>query len=290
MARRRNSDYFDINDDVDNVNLASWANLGGDVFQPIHGFEQKLPAGVYEIRTSQTGPKFALSNTLNDSLIEFDGSVGKSLVEEVRRFWSLDSRFRENGFLHRRGYILHGPPGTGKTCLLAQIIKNVIADKGIAIMVKDVRIVSEGLKLLRIVEPTRPVVCLLEDIDELLGYSEHELLAFLDGEDNIEHVVNLATTNHLEDLPDRIKARPRRFDRIVKIPAPTDMMRRKFLTEKFKFTDDPSGREKLEQLVMMTDRLTFAQLSDIAISVMCLDKPIEESVRSMRQMAGEQEF
>ena len=59
--------------------------------------------------------------------------------------------------------------------------------------------------MLRSIEPDTQIVCLFEDIDAYIGtYGEEEILSLLDGETQINKVLNVATTNYPRKLDQRI--------------------------------------------------------------------------------------
>jgi len=49
-----------------------------------------------------------------DSVVLQEGVLG-SLVKDIRAFLKTESWYVKAGIPHRRGYLLHGPPGTGKS-------------------------------------------------------------------------------------------------------------------------------------------------------------------------------
>ncbi|TPX35748.1 hypothetical protein SmJEL517_g01939 [Synchytrium microbalum] len=52
-----------------------------------------------------------------DSVILRDG-VKEDIIEDVQSFLNSESWYTETGIPYRRGYLLHGPPGTGKTSFI----------------------------------------------------------------------------------------------------------------------------------------------------------------------------
>src|SRR5258705_13886621 len=75
-------------------------------------------------------------------------------------------------------------------------------------------------EIFRVIEKDRPLVIIFEDIENLCtgGSTETLLLNVLDGLDQLENVVYLATTNYIEKLKERIMNRPSRFDRRIYVP------------------------------------------------------------------------
>ena len=49
-----------------------------------------------------------------DSII-LEKGVMESVLEDAREFIEMEDWYIEAGIPHRRGYLLHGPPGTGKS-------------------------------------------------------------------------------------------------------------------------------------------------------------------------------
>ena len=137
--------------------------------------------------------------------------------------------------------------------------------------------------MIRGIEPTRKIICIFEDVDE---FGEFDLLSYLDGEDSVDGVVNIATTNHIEDLPPRLIARPRRFDRILKVTFPSTGLRKKYYKSKVPdITDDV-----LDELVSASEEFSFAAMADLIVSVFCLGKTITDSAASLKTLQSIQTF
>lgn len=64
-------------------------------------------------------PKTRLHRAL-DSVI-LDGGMMDNLVADASEFFEMQNWYREIGVPHRRGYLLHGPPGCGKTSTVCAI-------------------------------------------------------------------------------------------------------------------------------------------------------------------------
>jgi SpoVK/Ycf46/Vps4 family AAA+-type ATPase len=177
--------------------------------------------------------------------------------------------------------LLHGPAGSGKTCLVQQIIADIVTADGLVFQCNNhPAIFNDGLSQFRKVEPNRPIVCLFEDIDAIVDeHGEDEILTLLDGENQIDKVLNIATTNYPEKLDKRLVARPRRFDRVLKIGMPTAAVRKMYFEKKLKVSDD-----EIEKWVSASDGFSFAACAELVISVCCFEKKFEDAVETLKEM------
>jgi hypothetical protein len=137
---------------------------------------------------------------------------------------------------------------------------------------------STTLTRLREVEPDRPVVCIFDAIIRQCGDSQ--LLQLLDGNAQINKVVNLASTNYPERLDRRIIARPRRFDRLIKIGPPEARLREAYFARKL----PELTPAQLEHWVELSSGLPFAALAELVISVECLGHDLEAAAATLHEL------
>jgi len=175
--------------------LVQWSICGPNTYKPVSFTFPKLEKGIYNIYASQNhGIVFERKTICVDDLLRFPDSVSDKILKEITIFWNKGDKFKFHGFLHRRGYLLHGPAGSGKTCLVQQIIADIVNSDGLVFQCTNhPSVFNDGLANYRKVEPDRPVVCLFEDIDAIVDeYGEDEILTLLDGENQIDKVLNIA--------------------------------------------------------------------------------------------------
>src|SRR5262249_517445 len=93
-----------------------WKVLQAAAFEVCGQTARGLPAGAYGVNLNQYGEVQFLSRDLQvDDLIDFAESLPSKILEEIHNFWSLGEQFKRYGYLHRRGYLLYGPQGSGKS-------------------------------------------------------------------------------------------------------------------------------------------------------------------------------
>jgi AAA+ superfamily predicted ATPase len=259
-----------------------WKLAMTGVFEACGTTHRLLPAGAYTCSLNQYGEPQLLAKDLQvDDLIDFADSLPSQILKEIENFWSLGDKFKRHGYLHRRGYLLYGPQGSGKSSVVHQVVHRIIKAGHVAVFCEHPGVLTRALELFRRIESDRPLVCMFEDIDAIVEiHGDSELLQWLDGSHQINKVINIATTNYPERLDRRIVSRPRRFDRIIKIEAPAPRIRETYLSRKL---PDLGGAE-LEKWVAVTEGLSFAALAELVISVACLGNSLEDTVRVLRTL------
>jgi uncharacterized protein YehS (DUF1456 family) len=279
------ADIDDQNNKGQDIKFTQWTNSGPGVFTAIPPSFPKLVPGVYTVDSVRGKIMYHRKEINIDDLLQFPDSQSDKILTEITSFWKKGKVFKKYGFLHRRGYLLWGPQGSGKTCIVQMIVADIVRSGGIVFICDHPNMLELALSEFRTIERDRPVVCLFEDIDAIVNkYGEDVLLSLLDGETQINRVLNLATTNYPEKLDKRIVARPRRFDRRLKIGMPSDEVRRVYFQKKLKISDD-----EIDTWVKSTDKFSFASCAELVISVKCLGIDFDESISILRKLMGEKE-
>jgi hypothetical protein len=161
-------------------------------------------------------------------------AAARGLIAEARDWKAGETWYRDRGLPWRRGWLLHGPPGTGKTAL----VRAVSEDLDLPVYAYDLASLKndELREAWAQMLTEAPCLALLEDVDAVFHGRENVavkeggltfdcLLNCLDGVQRADGLLIVVTTNHPERLDPALAAadptatRPGRVDRVVELPS-----------------------------------------------------------------------
>lgn len=209
-----------------------------------------------------------------DELFKFSDSSSKVILDEIQLFWEKKEKFNKENLVHKRGILMYGYPGTGKTSTIELLTQDLINRGGLVFKVPSPDQLIFHINFLkqsfRKIEPDTPVITILEDIDKYNNY-ESELLDFLDGKTQIDHHVTLMTTNDTSNLPGNL-LRASRVDLKVRVDLPSEEVRKEFL----EFKKVPA--EDIDEIVSLTKKFSLADLKEVFIGRYLLGKSLKDSI------------
>ena len=212
------------------------------------------------------------SHDWNDIILS--SKLKNEITRNIEKYLTNFKLYKENGLPTKRGILITGIPGVGKT-LLGKVLVSTIKDVTfIWATPKYLLSGREGIDMLfDLATETAPTILFLEDVDfygtgRNQGNNSYVLGEFLNKVDGLienEGVLIIMTTNYPELLDEAIKERPGRFDRIIKMELPKKEERRKMLS---RFCKDLKVNDKIdwEKIVEQTDKFTPALLKELVIT------------------------
>src|SRR5271157_3822178 len=260
-----------------------WSKRNGS-YRPVGHTQDTIPAGIYEIDNDNSGWFLSKVKFPSDNLLRLPGMPIEFILNQIDTFWKREKLFKDTGLLHKRGILMYGPAGCGKTSIIRLLCDDIVKRDGIVIMVTNCRLAETALGGIRQIEPRRPILTIIEDIETFMGASDESssaraLLALLDGETQVDHIVHLATTNKPEQLEDRIVKRPGRFDLVVGLNHPVAEARKAYLHNILK---DHVTEEELQDMVDQTEGLGLAHLRELVVANYCLGLDREETLKRLK--------
>lgn len=251
-------------------------------YRPVGRTTSKLRPGMYEPALTQEGLFIVPQAVRTDEIVRFPDAATDAVITEIEAFWEREDRFRQFGLPFKRGMLLYGPPGSGKSTTLQLVARDVIKRKGIVLTYKPDSWLP-AYRAIRSVQPEIPIVTFMEDLDALLERRESSTLNMLDGAEALDRVVFLATTNYPEKLDPRVKNRPSRFDRRFHVDHPSPEARAMYLDH------IAGGKVEIdtEKYVKATEGMSLAHLKELFCATVVLGQEFDVAVDELRAMNGQ---
>lgn len=234
---------------------------------------------VYDDMTETVSFKVMVSN--HDQLVDLPGTEYDSVVSEVDLFLKpeTEQRFKDVGFLHKFNILLHGKPGTGKTCLVNRVAQKLIEANAIVLFNPQPFTLQKTFEILDAIQPDTRVLVIFEEMDEHVKRDETSLLHVLDGEVQKKNAMYIATTNYIDKIPARVR-RPGRFSSVIEVGFPNVAARQHYLSTKLK--DELLVNKIAEQ----TEGFSIDELKEVVRGVYCMNKDVNTYINYVATSCG----
>jgi len=266
----------------------------GNTLLPIGQTSCVLPAGVYGVSWDHSSDQpVPISKNIDiDNLFVLPTPILERVLNDVRSFWNNREKYIEYGSVYKRGILLYGIAGCGKSSVIMLLAQELISKyKGVVFTPQTeehVDWVTRVLPKIKEIEPDKRIIVVLEDIDSFVSkdgsYSETMLLNFLDGVGSCDGIVTIATTNYPEKLQERVTNRPSRFDRRYEVGKPNAETRRFYIENKLSSMDLKSI--DINEIVSKTEGFTIDHLKEYLLSVFVLGYSHETAFEEVNEILG----
>ena len=226
-----------------------------------------------------------------DDLVLAD-DLKETIRNDFRQFLSAEERYNKLGIAWRRGALLIGPPGNGKTHCVRALVKELGVSSLYVQSLRHPYQTAEQMwqQVFKRARGLRPCVLVLEDLDSLVTPENRSFfLNQLDGFEQNHGLIVLATTNYPERIDAAIINRPSRFDRKYHFSLPTYAERLDYLESWQQRLSEEVGwdQDDLPSVATLTEGFSFAYLKELVISTVMswMQDSAQSFILSMQEMA-----
>ncbi len=212
----------------------------------------------------------SISSATLDNLI-LESQLKAEIENDFRSFFASKGVYDRYGVPWKRGVLLFGDPGNGKTHSLKALI-NALGVNALYVRSFAAPYATEQACISQIFERARqstPCLLIFEDLDSLVTSKNRSyFLNELDGFASNSGIFVVASTNHPERLDPAIIDRPSRFDRKYHFALPTTELREQYLQmwEVQVQTDLKLTQPGIGRIAALTDGFSYAYLKELCLS------------------------
>ncbi|KAI0082447.1 P-loop containing nucleoside triphosphate hydrolase protein [Panus rudis PR-1116 ss-1] len=202
-----------------------------------------------------------------------------AMQKDIRGFFDSEMLYKSLAIPWKRGLIMYGPPGNGKTISMKAIMKDCDAKGYTPLYVRSFQSwMGEEASMAAAFGKARqlsPCVMILEDLDSLINDRNRSFfLNELDGFEGNDGILVIGSTNHFDRLDPALSGRPSRFDRKYLFDDPDQEERAlyaKFWQDKLKSNKGIDFPDSLvQEVAKATDKFSFAYLKEAFVSTLVL--------------------
>jgi AAA+ superfamily predicted ATPase len=203
--------------------------------------------------------------------VVMDANARRMVRSDFELFFEREDWFRQHNLPYRRGYLLWGAPGNGKSATIRVMAAHPYIQPYTLDLSDSEEKSADVLRLFEKAAENTPALVILEDLDRAFPtegkrtqertVSFQTLLNCLDGVGSQDGVIVVATANDPTCLDAAILKRPGRFDRVVQYRNPDAELRRQYY---LRLSPVLTGGQ-FEIAIEKTEGFSFAQLRETFI-------------------------
>lgn len=213
---------------------------------------------------SPNGPNYerqAVNQLIDRSQVVLEEKLKNDIYASIDQFFKENDEFyKKYNIQHKRGILLYGEPGNGKTTLVKSLVGTLEAPV-IYWQVNEFTNSQSVKQVFDTVSNLSPAVLVIEDLDSLPPSTRSTFLNTLDGATTKEGTFLIGTTNYPERIDKALINRVGRFDRTYEIKLPNETLRFEYLN--IRGTGDFLSQEELRDVAKQTEGFSFVQLSEV---------------------------
>lgn len=248
--------------------------------------------GIYAIEKDMTGYHLRAASFSKERILE-DYVSTKEISAKINAFFDSLHIYQELEIPYpKRGILLYGDPGTGKTQVISKVCMEYAkrTDTAIVIWHTDKFEAHEVKAFVKRFEykGVDKFILIAEDIGGMeyegpkMG-SSSSLLSLLD---NVERTFTLptmilATTNFPQNMLGNLTNRPQRFDDKIAVAPPGPEFRAKFISF---FSKDKAPEEVVQRIKdKKFDKFSVAHVKEVVIRSMLYQLPMKDALEQVRE-------
>lgn len=262
------------------VDAQSHSNIADQLIILAGKWTAQLHDEVYVFDQSQWSKDKALWAAVQTSSwddVILDPDMKANIIRDVTAFFDSRAVYEEYNVPWKRGLILHGTPGCGKTITIKALMKSLQSRNVVSLYVKTLKGCSgEQSSIRQIFAKARimaPCMLIFEDLDSMINDKVRSyFLNEVDGVQQNDGILMIGSSNHLDRLDPAISKRPSRFDRKYHYRLPSEASRIAYCNY---------WRQKLEKnghnefhddiasvLAQLTEGFSFAYLKELFVQTL----------------------
>ncbi|MDB5326332.1 MAG: ATPase, partial [Phycisphaerales bacterium] len=222
------------------------------------------PQPMWQI-AGQYGPAARKPRELvSDDALLLTDTLRKRVEIDVLGFFTpgAAAMYKRLGVPYRRGVLLWGEPGNGKTSLIRWVGAKLPNVAAIVLRAAESFDTDTLIDTFDTWKQMAPAILVIEDLTAVL--EKVNLSTFLNLLDGVDRKADgglmlIASTNHPDKLDTAVSNRPGRFDVVIELPPPDEAQRQAYLRSKLLEMDVAT----LDAAVSVSREMSFAHLEEI---------------------------